>query len=199
MAVKRLPLLLAVLLLALPLKGISQITKCGSLQYLTATKGFKHIVLGEDINSLLLSSLTYLDNNQRPDADSCFSYACTDTAVLNIDSNLKLDMVGIRTYKSKVVNIYLFFSEKDAYKVLDNFLRNYGQFTGKPVEYADIYDWNTQSVKLSLTYNAEIDKGVAVFTFKPLVANIQSDIKKKRDAVTLQASNISRNLLYNIP
>ncbi|MGN6180508.1 MAG: hypothetical protein ACTHNW_15075 [Mucilaginibacter sp.] len=195
MSTKSLPaLLLAVLLLALPLKGISQTIECGSLRYLVAAKGFKQIVLGEDINNLQVRPLKYLDNNQRPDADSCFSYACSDAETLTIDSGLKLDMVGIRTYKNKIVNIYLFFAEKDAYKVLSNFLKNYGQFTGKPLEYGNVYDWNTQSVKLSLSYNSNVDEGVAVFTFKPLAASIQDTNRKKHDAVTLQAYNILNNM-----
>jgi len=195
MSTRSLPgLVLAVLLLVLPLKGISQTIQCGSLRYLVESRGFKHIVLGADINSLQLEPLKFLDNNQRPDADSCFSYACNDSEILTIDSNLKLDMIGIRTYKNKIVNIYLFFPEKDAYKVLSNFLKNYGQFTEKPVEYANVYDWNTQSVKLSLSYNSDVDEGVAVFTFTPLLASIQDSNRKKHDAVTLQAYNILNNM-----
>jgi len=187
-------LVVAILLLVLPLKSISQTIVCGSLKYLVEAKGFKHIVLGEDINDLQLKPLRYLDNNQRPDADSCFSYACSDSEILTIDSTLKLDMVGIRTYKNRIVNIYLFFPEKDAYKVLSNFLKNYGQFTEKPVEYANVYDWNTQSVKLSLSYDTNVDEGVAVFTFTPLLASIQDTNRRKRDAVTLQAYNILNNM-----
>jgi hypothetical protein len=187
-------LVLVVLLLALPLKGTSQTIECGSLKYLVAAKGFKDILLGEDINNLLSKPLPYLDNNQRPDADSCFSYACNNSELLTIDSTLKLDMVGIRTYKNKIVNIYLFFPEKDAYKVLSNFLKNYGQFTEKPVEYANVYDWNTQSVKLSLSYNSDVDEGVAIFTFTPLLNSIRNSNRQKREAVTLQAYNILNNM-----
>lgn len=180
----------AVVLLLSPLHGLSQIIRCGSINYLYNTKGFKNFILGEDVH-LLTDRLSFLDNDTRPDADSCMRYACTDNDILKIDSTLKLDMVGIRTYKNKIVNIYLFFDQKDAYKVLGNFLRTYGQYTEKPVEYADIYYWNTPNVSLSLTYTPDVDKGVAVFTFKPLLASVLNDDKRRQlPPANLQASNV---------
>jgi hypothetical protein len=183
---------LSVLVCTMPLQSRSQTIKCGAISYLASSNGFKNILLGNNFNSRLSKQITYLDNNPVPDADSCVTYACSDSDVLTIDSSLKLNVIGIRTYKNKIVNIYLFFAEKDAYKVLSNFLQNYGQYTRKPVEYADIYNWNTQSVSLSLSYNANIDMGVAIFTFKPLAATVQAD-RRKRDITlaSLQASNLN--------
>lgn len=182
----------AAALLLLPLRSLSQVINCGSIKYLYSTNGFKNIVLGADMN-LLQGKLTYLDDDTRPDADSCMRYEYSNEDLLSIDSTLKLDMIGIRTYKNKIVNIYLFFNQKDAYKVLSNFLRNYGQYTDKPIEYADIYYWKTKNVDLSLTYTPDVDKGVAVFTYKPLIQNIMVDDQLRRirtEMATLQANNV---------
>lgn len=170
------------------LSASAQIIKSGSLNYLVSANGYKDIILGQDA-SRLTNEAGYMDNDSRPDADSCYTYALKSDNLLSIDSNLKLDMVGVRTYKNKVVNIYLFFAETDAYKVLSNFLQQYGQFTDKPVKNADVYNWNTPTVTLSLSYNADIDKGVAIFTFKPLQGNISVTNKQKLATVNLQASN----------
>jgi response regulator of citrate/malate metabolism len=184
--------LLATLLVLSCFHGYSQTIQLGSIRNLYNSNGFKNLVLGSDIGPLA-NNLNYLDDNSRTDADSCIMYSCANDDMLDIDSTLKLDMVGIRTYKNKIVNIYLFFNQKDAYKVLQNFLQNYGQYTQKPIEYADVYCWNTDKVSLSLSYSADVDKGVAVFTFNPMLQNIQSDDKRRSirlAAANLQASNM---------
>ena len=130
-------------------------------------------VLGADINNIKYEKLSYSDSNgNRFDADSCLKFAITDTTLLKIDDDLSLDMVGVRTYKDKIVNIYLFFSKADEYKILSNFLSSYGTFTSKPFEYKNIYNWDSRLVSLSLMGQQNIEDGVAVFTCNPLITSI---------------------------
>jgi hypothetical protein len=106
-----------------------------------------------------------------------------------MDTDMQLDLVGLRAYKNKVVNIYLFFDVKDAYKILADFLRDYGQYTGKPEEYANAYNWKAGDVTLSLKYDPNIDKGVAIFTHDPLTQEI-ADRRKKKEQIELLTSSV---------
>lgn len=150
----------------------AQKAKIGTVGFLTATNGINGIYLGADIKNLNYSQISYLDGDDRFDADSCLKFAISDSAALRIDKNVSLDMIGIRTYNSKIVNIYLFFRKADAYAVLNKFLSIYGVFTSKPVEYSNIYVWDSAAVNLSLMYRADLDDGVAIFTYNPLVRHL---------------------------
>jgi len=173
---------LVAILITLPLLSFGQtIHTSGSLKYLRVANGYNGITLGSDVRQLT-GSLSYMDGDGRIDADSCIKYACVDQAVLKMDTDMQLDMVGLRTYKNRIVNIYLFFNVKDAYKILAAFLRNYGQYTEKPIEYANIYNWNAGDVTLSLKYNPDIDKGVAIFSFNPLTNEI-ADMRRKQEQI----------------
>jgi hypothetical protein len=114
------------------------------------------------------SKLFYLDDDSRLDADSCYKFEYRDTSLLKVGNDFYLDLVGIRTYKNKVVNIYLFFKKSDGYKLLNNFLAAYGVFTSKPDDYSDIYEWHSSMIDVSLRYQSDNDLGlgIAVYTFK---------------------------------
>jgi len=154
----------------------AQDLKTGSISYLTLNNGLSNnVVLGADIKELQAANLSYLDGDSHIDADSCLKYAYNDPNVLALGDSLNLDMVGIRTYKDKIVNIYLFFKMTDAYKVLKQFISMYGQFTDRPDNYSDIYNWNSSLLSLSLRYQYKADLGVAIFTCKRLQNEIEAD------------------------
>jgi hypothetical protein len=189
-------LLLFVVLLYIPNFLSAQKTKIGTVEFLKSTNGINGINLGADINSLGYSNLSYLDGDDRFDADSCLKFAISDSTALRINNNLSLDMIGIRTYKNKIVNIYLFFRKSDAYLILNNFLSIYGVFTSKPFEYSNIYNWDSSAVSLSLMYRTDVDDGIAVFTCNPLAYRI-NEVKEmaanKERTKTTNASTESTN------
>jgi hypothetical protein len=162
---------LFILLLLLPLAVFSQvkIAKPGSLDYLKFVNGYNGIVLGSDVRQLSKDKLPFLDGDDKFDADSCLKLAYNDTTILKVGKDLYLDMIGLRTYKNRIVNIYVFFKQSDGYKVFRDFLTTFGVFTSKPNDYVDIYNWTTSAVNLSLRYEDKIDLGVAVFTCNPLI------------------------------
>ncbi|WP_167516144.1 hypothetical protein [Mucilaginibacter metallidurans] len=47
----------------------------------------------------------------------------------------------------------------DAYKILDYFLKAFGPFTGRPNANADIYNWDTTALNLSLRYQVKTEMG----------------------------------------
>ncbi|QEC76132.1 hypothetical protein [Mucilaginibacter ginsenosidivorax] len=157
----------------------AQSLNTGSITYLTLNNGpGNSVTLGSDIKDLHTANLSYLDGDSRVDADSCLKYAYNDPNVLTLGDSLNLDMVGIRAYKDKVVNIYLFFKITDAYKVLQKFISMYGQFTDRPDNYSDIYNWNSSLLTLSLRYQYKADLGVAIFTSKTVQNEIVADKQK---------------------
>lgn len=166
--------LLIIISILLPVVGFSQSIKEGSIEYLKAANGFGPIILGSQISSIPDYKLTYLDNDRIFDADSCLKYAYKDTAILKLGRDLYFDLVAIRTYKDKVVNIYLFFKKKDGYKVLRNFLTTYGLFANKPNDYVDIYNWETNLLNLTLQYELKSELGVAVFTCNSVEKEIEA-------------------------
>jgi|GEM_PF-1296200 hypothetical protein len=168
---KRVALVIAILFI--PMLGFSK-TKTGSIEFLKSCNGFNGIKLGQDISEIQPYKLAFMDGNSQLDADSCVSYVFQDDSVLKVDSDFNLQQVAIRTYKNKIVNIYLFFKMTDSYKALRDFLKDYGQFNELPKEYAAIYNWNTSSVNLSLKYEAKTDYGIAVFTCNELQRDIET-------------------------
>jgi hypothetical protein len=103
--------------------------------------------------------------------------------MLKMGDSLDLEMVGIRTYKGNIVNIYLFFKRPESYKILSDFLTAYGNYTDKPDEYKDIYNWNSSAVSLSLMYEAKVDLGVAVFTCNRLSATVAANDKLRSSKI----------------
>lgn len=147
--------------------GFSQQVKQGSLEYLQLCKGFKEITLGADADLIPAYKLAFLDGDTIPDADSCFKFEYKDEDILKWGDSLFLDLVGIRTYKNKIVNIYLFFKREDGYEILRDFIDDYGQPGRKTGDF--IYDWETNVVNLSLRYKPNIyDLGVAIYSFNSL-------------------------------
>jgi|EndMetStandDraft_4_1072995.scaffolds.fasta_scaffold00226_12 hypothetical protein len=149
-----------------------QTIKPGSLRYLTDENGFNQIMLGADLSSVPFDKLSYLDDNNEFDQDSCMLYQYHDSNALKITPDLMIQSIGLRTYKNKIVNIYLFFYRTDGYKVLNAFLTKYGQFTGRVSDYADVYDWKTDRLTLTLKYQLNVDLGVAIFTNTSLASAI---------------------------
>jgi hypothetical protein len=171
-------LIFSVAIIFFSLNGFSQAFKEGKLKSLIKSNGYKGIVLGADISDVMMHyRLSYLDDNTGIDADSCITYACNDSTLLAMPGKLSLNIVGIRTYKNKIINIYLFFDMNDSYKILGDFLKQYGQFNSLPYEYTNIYDWKTPKVDLSLKYTPGTELGIAVFTCNPLAAEVENNHK----------------------
>jgi len=181
------PKIVLIIILCLPVSSFCQL-KQGSVEYLKYCNGINGLTLGADISTILGNKLTFLDGNNKFDADSCLNYAYKDSTTLKMKNDLSLDMIGIRAYKNKIVNIYLFFKKSDAYKLLYDFLIYYGNFTDKPYEYKDIYNWNSSLVSLSLLYEARVDLGVAIFTSNPL----------KREILIMKGEAIGRSIFNDL-
>lgn len=176
----------------LPSLVFSQSKTPGSVEYLKFCNGIGGLTLGEDISQIPARKLTYLDNDAKPDADSCTRYQYKDSSSLIQGDSLLLDAIGFRVYKNKIVNIYLFFKMTDAYKILDYFLKAYGPFTGRPNAYADIYNWDTSALNLSLRYQVKTEMGVAIFSNK----NLENEIAANRPSVLLKDAYQSFSVLY---
>jgi hypothetical protein len=183
---------LIVLVCFLPSLAFSQSDKTGSIEYLKRCNGINGLTLGQDISQIPSYKLSFLDNDNKPDADSCISYQYKDSCLLTLGDSLSLDAIGLRTYKNKIVNIYLFFKMTDAYKVLSNFLNAYGPFTDRPNAYADIYNWDTSVLNLSLRYQVKTDLGVAIFSDK----NLEYEIATNTPAIIFKNAYQSLSVLY---
>lgn len=162
-------------------------TEEGSLDYLSACDGFKQIKLGADVKYLDLHKLTYLDGVDSLDTDSCYKYAYQDDTMLDMGDGLFLNLVGLRTYKNKIVNIYLFFPRDAGYDVLQKFKAEFGKFTNAPGDF--MYDWKINGVTLSLRYEHPIDMGVAIFTCDNIARQVAQD-DRKRNALKEQAKDL---------
>jgi hypothetical protein len=149
--------------LLLPFCAICQVPKKGSIEYLKYSNGVNGIRLGSDIESID-TKLDFLDGNSNLDADSCLNFEYKDTTMLKTGEHISFDLIGIRTYKNKIINIYLFFQRALSYRILNDFLVLYGPFTYRPASYRGIYYWGSSAVNLSLLYEAKVEMGVAIFT-----------------------------------
>jgi hypothetical protein len=186
-------LLIAIVCL-LPSLVFSQAKTPGSVEYLKYCNGINGLTLGEDISQIPACKLSFLDNDDKPDADSCISYQYKDSNnILSAkEDSLSLNAIGLRTYKNKIVNIYLFFKMADAYKILRNFLNTYGPFTERPNAYADIYNWDTSMLNLSLRYQVKTEMGVAIFSNK----NLENEIAANRPGIIFKDAYQSFSTLY---
>jgi len=191
--------------LFLPNSLYAQKNKTGTIDYLKLSKGFKDIKLGADIRTLNIPKLGYLDDNSGFDADSCITFAIADSNFLKLRNVCDLDMIGIRTYKNRIVNIYLFFKKEDGDYILKEFLTNYGSVFSKPSERINVYNWNANIVNLSLMYQANVDLGVAVFTYNPLLQfmaaekrlNADRNAKKQEEMQARELLTNSKNVTFN--
>lgn len=158
--------------LCLPFSAFCQV-KPGSIEYLKYINGIGELHLGADISTIPGNKLAYLDGNSQLDADSCLTFAYRDTLLVKLN-NVLLDQIGIRTYKNKIVNIYLFFPQSESGKLLYKFLVDFGNFTERPNPYKDIYKWNSSNVDLSLLFEVKTDLGIAIFTSKKIINDIET-------------------------
>ena len=175
------------LMLCLPFFSISQGAnpKKGSLKYLNFDNGFNGITLGDSITKIPGNKLKYMDGNSRIDNDGCLKYEFTDVAMQKMLDSLNINGIGLRTYRDKIVNIYVFFKRTEGSSILSMLLANYGVFTTKPNDYQDIYNWDSSLVGLSLRYEIKVDLGVAIFTCNPLakeIAMAKEKVASKDDA-----------------
>jgi hypothetical protein len=145
----------------------------GVLKNLTLCSSFKSLALGAEISTINADKLSYLDDNLELDRDSCMLYQYHDTTALKQNAEFKIQSIAIRTYKNKIVNIYMFFYRSDGYKILQSFLNKYGQFTDRATDYADVYNWKTKQVTLSLKFQLHIEFGIAIFTDAVLFNEIE--------------------------
>jgi len=171
-------LALSTFIFLLPVVAYCQGTQKGSLEYLLASNGFKQIKLGESFNQLDAGKLAYMDNIDSLDADSCYKFCYKDDGILDLGNGVYLNQVGFRTYKGKIVNIYLFFPRECGYSILKDFEANYGRCTNCPGEF--MYDWKANGVTLSLRYKQAIEMGVAIFTSKSIEKQLVADNNQRK-------------------
>ncbi|MFD2146945.1 hypothetical protein [Mucilaginibacter antarcticus] len=194
-------MLLFVVLMGVPALSFAQKRQIGSLAYLNTIAGVNGIKVGTDVATISYSKLKYLDDDGKFDADSCLKFAVSDTARLKLDNDVRLNMIGVRTFKNKIVNIYLFFPKENGYKIVKEFIANYGGFFSKPDANADIYKWDSETVNLSVMYQADVEDGVAIFTSKPLVQHISQEkeaIAARKKAKEMQATKAAAAAAKNV-
>jgi hypothetical protein len=167
-----------IIIILLPFSIFCQPAGGGTLDYLLSSNGFKQIKLLADVKRLETDKLAYMDGIDSLDADSCYKLCYNDDDLLKLDNGLSLNLVGLRTYKNKIVNIYLFFPRDDGYAILKNFEANYGKFTSSPGEF--MYDWQSNEVTLSLRYKQAAEMGVAIFTCKSAENKLAKDSRKRK-------------------
>lgn len=168
-------LAIMVAMLCLPVICFSQSLKPGSLAYLKDRNGIGGFRLGAYLTVNQSHDLSYVDGeNGKPDADSCVTYEYHPENGLKIEGGINVNHICLRTYKNKVVNIYVLFNRNEGYLVLRRFLEWYGTFTAKPNDYLDIYNWDSNAVKLSLRYQLDTDQGMAVYTSVSLMNEIEA-------------------------
>ncbi|HZY39031.1 MAG TPA: hypothetical protein VFE53_20380 [Mucilaginibacter sp.] len=148
------------------------------MEYLRLSNGFGQIELGSVINQLRWDKLSYLDDADSVDTDSCRKFCYKDSDLLYLGNGLLLDRIGVRTYNDRIVNIYLFFPRNAGHAMLQNFEANYGAYTDVPGEF--MYEWKTTAVTLSLRYSRAIEMGVAIFTSVDLEKQLVEDETKRK-------------------
>jgi hypothetical protein len=153
------------ILFVVPNFSRAQDINLGSIKNLSAANGFGNIFLGENISLIPKSKLAFMDNDSIPDIDGCVKYEYRDLDRVKDNSNLDLDLVGIRIYKKKIINIYLFFKRDNGYQMFNSFEANYGNYTERVTDFT--YNWESENVKLHLEYNKE-DLGIAIYSSKKL-------------------------------
>jgi len=181
----------SVYIVLLPIAAYCQGGDKGSLQYLLASNGFGQIKLGADLKVLDKGKMDYLDGVDSLDEDSCYKFCYKDEKIMHMAKDLDLDLVGFRTYKNKIVNIYLFFPRAYGYALLQEFEASYGKYTNASGSF--MYDWKTSGVTLSLRYNPIVDMGVAIFTCNNIEKQLATDNNQRKARETQQ-----KNLLGSL-
>lgn len=196
--------MISAMLFCLFLPGMAwpQSVETGSAEYLLAANGFKNLKLGEIMKLIPKSKsrhkkykyrLAYMDGDDTLDADSCYRYIYEDDDILELSDGVTLDRVGLRTYKNQIVEIYLFFRHDDGYKVLKDFVNNYGTCNIRPTDFT--YLWDIGDVSLSLHYRQGVDLGVAIFSSKRLEKRLQQN--SERIIATRKAIDSTLGLAWN--
>lgn len=162
-----------------PMFGSSQPCRVGTIDGLTRANGFNQLILGQEIKQVSHHKLSYLEQSPGFDADSCIFYQYNEDDVQQISKDAKIKFIAVRAYKYNIVNIYVIFNKSDGFEVLNDFLARYGQFTSRPDAYADVFEWDSSSVHLSLKYQLDIDFGIAVYTCKALDEQIKARMKQR--------------------
>jgi len=183
--------LVSALLFCIFLPGIArtQSVETGLLKYPLAANGFKNLKLGEFTKLIPIYRLVYMDGNDTPDADSCYRYIYEDDNILGLADGITLNKVGFRTYKSRIIEIYLFFRHEDGYKVLKDFVANYGSWNNRPTDFT--YIWDIGDVSLSLCYKDDLELGVAIFSSKKMKQLVQQNIIKMAATQRAIATSLS--------
>jgi len=95
---------------------------------------------------------------------------------VNNSSSIDLDMVGLRVYNGRIINIYLFFKKEYGYQMFQSFKSEYGNCTQRNSDFT--YSWDSESVKLYLEYDKEY-LGIAIFSSKKLYQEIaQNNLRR---------------------
>jgi len=168
------------MLLAFPTFSHSRESDSVLLKNLSQVNGFGNIRLGENVSLISKSKLAFMDNDSIPDIDGCVKYEYRDLERIKNDSNLDLDLVGIRVYKNKIINIYLFFKKENGFQVFQAFESNYGGYTQRTSDFT--YNWETDNVRLYLEYDKQ-DLGIAIYSCKQLYQELD---QKKSNRLAAQ-------------
>ena len=170
-------IILSVFAIVFPCFIFCQSQQKGSLEYLRLSNGFKQIELGSDVGRLERNKLFNMDDADTTDSDNCHKFCYRDNDILYLGKGLFLNQVGLRTYRNRIVNIYLFFPRSAGYAILKYFEADYGKYSDVPGEF--MYDWKTTGVTLSLRYSRAIEMGVAIFTCSDVEKQIVEEESKR--------------------
>ena len=169
-------LIFLVAFLVVPAFCYAQNENSGLLNNLTVSNGFGKIYLGESINMIAKDKLVYMDGDRTRDIDGCVKYEYHDMDQINSENNLDLNMVGLRVYNGKIINIYLFFKKENGYQIFQSFESKFGNCTARTGDFT--YSWDTYNVKLYLEYDKEY-LGVAIYSCKKLYQEIAQNNERR--------------------
>lgn len=160
----------------------------GSLKFLDAANGYNSLLLGADVRQMPEKYFSYLDNDASVDLDSCLKFKYTDTTMLQFEDGLKLDLVGLRSYDNRIVNVYLFFKIDDGFKMLKALQNYFGAPTEHPGDF--MYDWTGDNVDLKLRFETKSDLGVAIISSKKIERemNEATDLRRKKEGEAIIAA-----------
>lgn len=180
-----------IFIITAPLRAFSQTVDPakGSLSMLDSANGYGDLVLGADTRQMPGKNFAFLDNDKNIDPDSCLKFKYTDISLLDFEDDIKLDLVGLRSYNNRIVNIYLFFKAEDGFKMLRIFRKYFGNPTRHPADF--MYDWTGSEVSLQLRFQNKGDLGLAVFSSNEITQQVAAAriARKQLDANSMMAAS----------
>lgn len=144
----------------------------GDIETLDKKNGFKSITLGDSVNGN--PNLVYLG-----DANDGIKFYDVVNEDLKI-GDIPLESVSVAVFKELISQILVMFDKDNGYKIHRVIEKAYGFYTERPNRFMDHFIWESTIVKLSLNYDVTENKGVLIFTSKP-IKELEIKFRDSRD------------------